>query len=195
MFLENGRLPRTLLLWVSFFMALLTLYLLLNWLPKLLGGSGLDKSEVALGMIGFNLGGGLTAIFIGTHLESRQRHWGVLTVFVGIPLLLLWLASGPGSVPLFLGAVFGLGAAVVGAQAILYAFAPLCYPTRARGTGVGFAVAMGRIGSIVGPLLGGVLVGSGRSSSQVLAGLLPVVIVGSLCSIVLAWRQPPAQTD
>jgi AAHS family 3-hydroxyphenylpropionic acid transporter len=194
-FLEEGRLPRTLLLWVSFLLALLTLYLLLNWLPTLLAGSGLAKSAVAIGMIGFNLGGGLTALFIGAHLETRLRHWGVLTVFVGIPLLLLWLASGPAGVPLILGAVFGLGAAVVAAQAILYAFAPLCYPTRARGTGVGFAVAMGRIGSVVGPLLGGVLVGSGRSTSQVLAGLLPIVIVGSLCAIVLAWRQPPVQAD
>lgn len=194
-FLEEGRLLRTLLLWASFFLALLTLYLLLNWLPTLLGGSGLGKSEVAIGMIGFNLGGGLAALYIGFHLETRLRHWGVLTVFIGLPLLLLWLASGPVGVALMLGVVFGLGAAVVAAQAILYAFAPLCYPTRARGTGVGFAVAMGRIGSIVGPLLGGILVGSGKSSAQVLAGLLPVVIVGSLCAIVLAWRQPPVQAD
>jgi AAHS family 3-hydroxyphenylpropionic acid transporter len=64
-----------------------------------------------------------------------------------------------------------------------------------RGTGVGFAVAMGRIGSIVGPLLGGLLVGSGRSPSAVLTGLLPIVCVGSLCAIILAWRQPPLQPD
>jgi AAHS family 3-hydroxyphenylpropionic acid transporter len=88
-----------------------------------------------------------------------------------------------------------LGVAVVGAQAILYAFAPLCYPTRTRGTGVGFAVAMGRIGSIIGPLIGGILVGSGRSSSQVLSGILPIVVIGSLCAILLAWRSPPQQSD
>jgi AAHS family 3-hydroxyphenylpropionic acid transporter len=194
-FLEEGRLPRTLLLWVSFFLALLTLYLLLNWLPTLLAGSGLAKSEVAIGMIGFNLGGGLAALYIGWQLETQLRHWGVLAVFVGLPLLLLWLASAPQGLSLILGVVFGLGAAVVGAQAILYAFAPLCYPTRARGTGVGFAVAIGRIGSIIGPLLGGILVGSGRTSSQVLSGLLPIVIVGSLCAIALAWRRPPLQSD
>jgi AAHS family 3-hydroxyphenylpropionic acid transporter len=194
-FIEQGRLPRTLLLWASFFLALLTLYLLLSWLPTLLADSGLSKSAVAIGMIGFNLGGGLAALYVGLHLETQLRHWGVLGVFVGLPLLLLWLASGPQGVALVLGVVFGLGAAVVAAQAILYAFAPLCYPTRARGTGVGFAVAMGRIGSIVGPLFGGQLVNSGRSTSQVLAGLLPIVIIGSLCAIVLAWRQPPAQTD
>jgi AAHS family 3-hydroxyphenylpropionic acid transporter len=194
-FIEEGRLGRTLLLWVSFFLALLTLYLLLNWLPTLLAGSGLSKSAVAIGMIGFNLGGGLAALYVGLHLETQLRHWGVLTVFVGLPLLLLWLASAPQGVPLILAVVFGLGAAVVAAQAVLYAFAPLCYPTRTRGTGVGFAVAMGRLGSIVGPLLGGQLVISGRSSSQVLAGLLPIVIVGSVCAIVLAWRRPPPQPD
>jgi AAHS family 3-hydroxyphenylpropionic acid transporter len=194
-FIEQGRLGRTLLLWVSFFLALLTLYLLLNWLPTLLAASGLAKSAVAIGMIGFNLGGGLAALYIGLQLETQLRHWGVLTVFVGLPLLLLWLASGPQGVAVILGVVFGLGAAVVAAQAILYAFAPLCYPTRARGPGVGFAVAIGRIGSIVGPLLGGILVGSGRSTSQVLSGMLPIVIVGSLCAIVLAWRRPPLQSD
>jgi AAHS family 3-hydroxyphenylpropionic acid transporter len=194
-FIEEGRLGRTLLLWVSFFLALLTLYLLLNWLPTLLAGSGLSKSAVAIGMIGFNLGGGVAALYVGLHLETQLRHWGVLLVFVGLPLLLLWLASAPQGVSLILAVVFGLGAAVVAAQAILYAFAPLCYPTRARGTGVGFAVAMGRIGSIVGPLLGGQLVKAGGSNSQVLSGLLPIVIVGSVCAIVLAWRRPPPQLD
>jgi AAHS family 3-hydroxyphenylpropionic acid transporter len=194
-FIEEGRLARTLLLWVSFLLALLTLYLLLNWLPTLLAGNGLAKSEVAIGMISFNVGGGLAALYIGTHLETQLRHWGVLSVFVCLPLLLLWLASGPQGVTLVLGVVFGLGVAVVGAQAILYAFAPLCYPTRTRGTGVGFAVAMGRIGSIIGPLIGGILVGSGRSSSQVLSGILPIVVIGSLCAILLAWRSPPQQSD
>ena len=194
-FIEEGRLGRTLLLWVSFFLALLTLYLLLNWLPTLLAGSGLSRSAVAIGMIGFNLGGGVAALYVGLHLETQLRHWGVLLVFVGLPLLLLWLASAPQGVSLILAVVFGLGAAVVAAQAILYAFAPLCYPTRARGTGVGFAVAMGRIGSIVGPLLGGQLVKAGGSNSQVLSGLLPIVIVGSVCAIVLAWRRPPPQLD
>jgi hypothetical protein len=54
---------------------------------------------------------------------------------------------------------------------------------------------MGRLGSIIGPVFGGSLVGSGLSASGVLTGLLPVVCVGSLCAIVLAWRQPPVQTD
>jgi AAHS family 3-hydroxyphenylpropionic acid transporter len=194
-FLAEGRAPRTLLLWVSFFLALLTLYLLLNWLPTLLASSGFGKSQVGVAMIGFNFGGFLAALYIGTHLESRLRHRGVLIAFIGMPLLLLLLAHSTGrgwEVALLIAA---LGAAVLASQAILYAHAPLCYPARVRGTGMGFAVAMGRIGSIVGPLLGGSLVGSGRTPAGVLTGLLPVVCVGSLCAIVLAWRKPPAQRD
>ena len=64
-----------------------------------------------------------------------------------------------------------------------------------RGTGIGFAVAMGRFGSIAGPLLGGSLVGSGRTPAQVITGIVPIVVVGSLCAIVLAWRRPPPQAD
>jgi AAHS family 3-hydroxyphenylpropionic acid transporter len=194
-FLADGRTARTLLLWVSFFLALLTLYLLLNWLPSLLAARGFAKSQVGFAMIGFNVGGFLAALYIGSNLESRLRHRGVLLAFVGMPLLLLLLAhaTGQGWAVALLIAV--LGAAVVGSQAVLYAYAPLCYPTRMRGTGMGFAVAMGRIGSIAGPLLGGALVSSGRTPSQVLSGILPIVCVGSICAIALAWRHPPHMPD
>jgi AAHS family 3-hydroxyphenylpropionic acid transporter len=53
--------------------------------------------------------------------------------------------------------------------------------------GVGAAVAVGRIGSIAGPKLGGVLKGAGHSYSQLLTDLLPIVVVGSVTAIVLAW--------
>jgi MFS transporter, AAHS family, 3-hydroxyphenylpropionic acid transporter len=191
-FLGEGRAGRTVLLWVSFFLALLTLYLLLNWLPTLLGSTWHDGKKVAIAMIGFNVGGWLGALYIGFHLESQRRHVGVLLTFIGLPLLLLVLAFGPTQPAVMSLVVAVLGAAVLSAQSILYAYAPLCYPTRIRGTGVGFAVAMGRFGSIAGPLLGGALVGTGRSPGGVLAGIVPIVGVGGLCAIVLAWRAPPA---
>ena len=194
-FLREGGVVRTLLLWVSFFLALVTLYLLLNWLPTLLSSSGFDRAQVAICMAGFNLGGVVSTLYIGSHLETRLRYRVVLSTFVGLPMLLALLAATLHHAVVVATMVFALGAAVLAAQGILYAFAPQCYPTRSRGTGVGFAVAMGRIGSIAGPLLGGVLVGSGRSTAQVLTGILPIVIVASICAVVLALRQPPVQTD
>jgi len=85
-------------------------------------------------------------------------------------------------------AVFVLGSAVLAAQAFLYAVAPVAYPTLIRGIGVGAAVAFGRIGSIVGPLLGGRLKAAGHGPSQLLIDLLPIVVVGSMCALWLAWE-------
>jgi AAHS family 3-hydroxyphenylpropionic acid transporter len=66
--------------------------------------------------------------------------------------------------------------------------APISYPTRIRGMGVGAAVAFGRIGAIVGPQLGGMLKAAAHGPSQLLMDLLPVVIAGSLCALWLAWE-------
>jgi AAHS family 3-hydroxyphenylpropionic acid transporter len=92
-------------------------------------------------------------------------------------------------------AVFLLGCAVLAAQAFLYAMAPVAYPTRIRGIGVGAAVAFGRIGSIVGPKLGGMLKAAGHGPSQLLMDLLPIVIVGSVCSLCLAWEVARRRAD
>ena len=193
--LRDGRAGRTVLLWVSFFLALMTLYLLLNWLPTLLVSSGLGKSQAAAAMIAFNLGGCLGAVLIGAYLETQRRQRSVLITFVGLPLLLLLLALGPQQATIVAMVVFVLGAAVLAAQSILYTYAPQCYPTPIRGAGVGFAVAAGRFGSMAGPLLGGWLVFGGRSPSHVLTGLLPVVLVGSVCAMLLAWQPPPTPSE
>jgi AAHS family 3-hydroxyphenylpropionic acid transporter len=76
---------------------------------------------------------------------------------------------------------------VLAAQAFLYALAPLLYPTWIRGMGVGAAVAVGRIGSVPGPKLGGMLKAAGHTPSQLLMDLLPTVVAGSVCALWLAW--------
>jgi AAHS family 3-hydroxyphenylpropionic acid transporter len=100
---------------------------------------------------------------------------------------LVALAKSPSQFPAVASAVFLLGCGVLAAQAFLYALAPVAYPTRIRGMGVGAAVAVGRIGSIVGPKLGGSLKAAGHGPSQLLMDLLPIVIVGSVCALWLAW--------
>jgi len=193
--LGEGRAARTLLLWASFFLALLTLYLLLNWLPTLLVSGGLTKTQAAASMVAFNLGGCIGAVYIGLYLDGPNRRQAILAAFIGLPLLLLLLAQGLQGPVLMAVMVFVVGIAVLAAQAILYAYAPLSYPTRIRGAGVGFAVAIGRFGSMAGPLLGGLLVSGGGSPSHVLYGVFPVMLVGSVCAIVLTWRAQPVQED
>ncbi len=185
---SEGRARRTLLLWVSFLFELLLLYLLLNWLPTLLVSDGLTRVQAAGAQIGFNLGGVLSAVVIGRLLGGRLRNVASIGVFAMLPLLLVLLAKSPPDFRIVAAAVFALGCAVLAAQAYLYTVAPVVYPTRIRGMGVGAAVAVGRIGSIVGPKLGGTLKAAGHGPSQLLMDLLPIVIVGSLCALWLAWE-------
>jgi AAHS family 3-hydroxyphenylpropionic acid transporter len=134
----------------------------------------------------------LAALLIGYLLGGRLRNAAILATFVATPILLVVLAKAPAEASVLLSIVFLLGCSVVATQAFLYGMAPIPYPTVIRGVGVGTAVAMGRIGSIVGPKLGGVLKAAGHSPPQLLMDLLPLVIVGSVCALALAWVQRPA---
>jgi AAHS family 3-hydroxyphenylpropionic acid transporter len=183
----GGRALRTLLLWASFFLGLLVLYLLLNWLPTLLVNDGLTRTQAAGAQIGFNIGGALSAVLLGHQLSRRGRNASILVTFVTLPVLLLTLAESPPILAVVAVIVFGLGCSIIAAQAFLYAMAPLPYPTAIRGMGVGAAVAAGRIGSIVGPKLGGMLKTAGHSSSRLLLDLLPIVVAASVCALLLAW--------
>jgi AAHS family 3-hydroxyphenylpropionic acid transporter len=183
-----GRALRTIFLWTSFFLGLLLLYLLLNWLPTLLTSDGLTRTQAAGAQIGFNIGGALAAILIGFLLNGRLKYWAVVITFLALPILLVALAKSPAQLAIICATVFLLGCAVLAAQAFLYEMAPAAYPTSIRGVGVGAAVAMGRIGSIAGPKLGGMLKAAGHSPSQLLMDLLPIVVAGSICALLLAWE-------
>ncbi|WP_394761659.1 MFS transporter [Phenylobacterium sp.] len=184
----DGRLPRTLVLWIGFFLAVLTLHLLLNWLPLLLTAQGLTKSQAALAQVGFNVGGAVGALSVGRMLDTRLRRLGVALCVIALPgvLLLLALVHGPATA----GLAIVLGGAILALQVVLFSVAGAFYPERVRGTGLGVTVGVGRTGSIVGPLLAGILLAAGGSSVQVLMGLLPMALVGGACAAFLAWRAP-----
>jgi AAHS family 3-hydroxyphenylpropionic acid transporter len=136
----------------------------------------------------------VTALIIGRLLESRWRRLAVAVTFLSLPLLIRALAAMPSAQSSLILVVVALGSAVLAAQTYLYATAPLIYPKALRGLGVGVAVAIGRIGSFVGPKYGGIWTALGLGSSGVLSKLLPVAIAGSVLAIVLAWL-PPVRSD
>jgi MFS transporter, AAHS family, 3-hydroxyphenylpropionic acid transporter len=186
----DQRALRTVLLWLSFLFGLLTLFLLLNWLPTLLSAAGFSSAQVAGVQIGFNLGGALAAVLAGRLFESKARRATILTIFIALPTFLYLLAAAPADFLTLVVVVVLLGCSLVAAQAFFYTVAPALYPTRVRGMGVGAAVAIGRLGSIIGPWLGGMLIASGRNSSQLLSALLPIALLGSATAILLAFKIP-----
>lgn len=185
----EGRALGTLLVGVSFFCAFLILYLLQNWMPSLMVGKGFTKPEAFQIQGAFNVGGAAGAIVLGW-LMDRSHRWIVIAIaYVGMAAS-LFLLGGMGHAlgeALLIGLVVGV--CVTGSQLIQYGLTSGLYATPFRGTGVGFSVALGRLGSIVGPLAVGVLLGAGKDAAQVLAALLPVVLFGGIAAIGVSLRK------
>ena len=183
-----GRAPTTLLLWGGFFMALLTMYLLLNWLPTLLVGRGLTRPDASLVQMAFNIAGAVGAMTTGALLDRLGRTQVVASAFLAALACLVLLAFAPVElgISLIVGAL--VGASVSATQALLYAIAPTGYPTAVRGTGVGSAVAVGRLGSAAGPLLAAAVIGSGGTPQEVLMVLLPAMAVAGVAAVLLVRR-------
>jgi MFS transporter, AAHS family, 3-hydroxyphenylpropionic acid transporter len=182
----HGRGLPTTLLWASMFLALLTIYLLLSWLPILLVEHGFNRTEASAAQIAFNVGGGIAALIMGQVLEGSARRAAILVTFISGPVLVLSLGEASAQVGIVVAIVFALGCSMLAAQGFLYASAPGCYPTPIRGVGVGTAVAIGRLGSVIGPTLAGVLIGAGQSYSQLFIDILPLITLGSLAALMFA---------
>lgn len=184
---QESRAAKTALLWVAFFLSLLTMYILLNWLPTLLVDKGLTKAEASLVQVSFNVFGAAASFLTGVLMDKLNLRTVVAISFVtaALGLVLLTVAPAVIGVSLIVGGV--VGATMSMTQALLYALAPANYPTEVRGTGVGSAVAVGRMGSAVGPVLVGVLRGAGVSSTQVISMLIPVIVVAGVAALVLAF--------
>ena len=192
--LREGRGASTLLLWVSCFFGLLTVYLLLSWLPTLLVGMGFSPVQAAGAQIAFNMGGALSALLLGQLLEGALRNPGIVATFVAAPVLVFLIGHVPGQFTAIVVIAFALGGALLAGQGYFYGAAAGAYPTPIRGVGAGATVAAGRLGSIVGPQIGGVLKAAGHGPAQLLSDILPLVIFGSLAALVFAWRtRRPAQ--
>jgi AAHS family 3-hydroxyphenylpropionic acid transporter len=188
----EGRLSRTLILWLGFFVATLTLHLLLSWLPLLLQGRGLSKGDAALAQFAFNAGGAVAALIAGLGLDSRWRPLSVAFSVVAIPAALLLVANAPAEAAAMAAFALLLGGGILAAQVILYSVAGGLYAPNLRGTGIGSAIGIGRLGSLVGPTLAAMLLSAGQSSTQVLTSLLPVVLACGLAVAWLGWRGAPA---
>ena len=178
----------TVTLWLASFLSLLILYLILNWLPSLLVSRGFTPGQAGLVQLVFNVVGALAGIFIGKAMDGRGAVAAVVIVYATLVAALLFFAMLPTDMTLAVLAAAILGPGLLGAQALLYGLSPKCYPDWARGTGVGASVAVGRLGSVTGPLLAGGLVATGSSAGGVLAVLVPIAAVAGLAALLLTWR-------
>jgi AAHS family 3-hydroxyphenylpropionic acid transporter len=179
--LGNGRAAQTLLLWLSFFLIVLTLHLMLNWLPFLLTARGLTRDSAMLAQAGFGIGGAVIALKQAALLDSARRGASILISIGVLPLVLVCAALLPAWPSALILTSLLLGGAILAQQVIVYAAGSVLYADEARGTGLGAAVAAGRVGSLAGPLFSAALLASGRNATQVLLDVLPIALASGAC--------------
>lgn len=189
----EGRGAATVALWTISLGTLVVLYLLLNWLPYLLSGMGFGPAEVAIIAFSFTAGGGFGALGLGWLLVKAGRRVTLLFAYLAIPIVLTVFSALTAFSTLTVVAFF-LGVFVIGSQFVIYGILPLYYPVQIRGTGVGWAVAMGRVGAVLGPLFAGRMLEAGASSQEIMVATIPVVCVALVAIILLLFvlRAPNA---
>ncbi|GHE91160.1 benzoate transporter [Amycolatopsis deserti] len=178
----------TALLGLMSFAGLLLTYGLNTWLPKIMSDNGYGKSYSLTFLLVLNLGaivGGLLASLWADRAGAKRV---VVTTFV---LAALTLALLPLDLPLvaLLLAVAVAGVGTIGTQVLIYGLVSNYYPTRARAAGVAWCAGFGRLGGIVGPVIGGLLVGAGLGGTTAFYIFAGVALAAALVTALVPRAQ------
>lgn len=179
---REGRGLRTLCLWLAFFCCLLMVYALSSWLPKLMANAGYSLGSSLSFLLALNFGGMAGAI-LGGWLGDRFNLVKVMVAFFVSAALSISLLGFNSPTPVLYLLIFVAGATTIGTQILLYACAAQFYGLSIRSTGLGWASGIGRNGAIVGPLLGGALLGI---NLPLQLNFLAFAVPGAVAAIAMA---------
>ena len=167
----------TLLICLSYFALMFSFYFVLSWTPKNLVDLGFTVQQGIFGSVLLNVGGILGGLVFGYF--AGKSHARTLAPYMFVALFASIVGFGAlkaGLVPVMTGA-FVAGFFLIGSMSSLYILVPQIYPALVRNTGTGLAIGFGRLGAVVGPYAGGLLIGAGWQRFAYYSVLaLPVLI-------------------
>jgi AAHS family 4-hydroxybenzoate transporter-like MFS transporter len=182
---RGGLAVTTVLLWLINFANLLNLFFLANWLPTITADAGYSAQAAVLVGALLQAGGVVGTVAMGP-LIDRLGFYRVLVPTFLCAVVSIAAIGRPGLAPVALVLAVGVsGLCIVGAQPALNAWAASIYPTPIRATGMGWSLGIGRIGSIVGPVLAGHLLGLKWSTESLfLAAALPALFSCAMVGVL-----------
>lgn len=175
----------TLLLWVATFLIFTVTYTLKSWLPTLFIDYGLSKSDAGLGLAWYSLGGvvaGLALLPLCAKIGAARAL--VLMSTIGA-LATTGLAILSVETPLLMVFTLVAGAGITAGSIGQTAIAVAIYEASVRTTGVGWSAACGRIGSILGPTVGGALLALAWPAQDIVLLLVAPIVITTICWLIL----------
>lgn len=186
---RHGRARTTVLLWLVNFLNLLNLYFLSNWLPTIVKGAGLSSSMAVFAGTVLPIGGTIGTLMMGQLIDRSSFRRVLIPVFLVASLAVMLIGRPEASLLLLFGSILVAGFCIVGGQPAVNALAASYYPTTLRSTGIGWSLGIGRIGSIIGPVLGGELIRMNWPNSTIfIIAALPALL--SAIMLFLMERSP-----
>jgi MFS transporter, AAHS family, 4-hydroxybenzoate transporter len=170
------------LLWLLFIFNLMGYFFLVSWTPFLLSAAHLPMSQAAIAQTVFQIGATIGSFILCRPID-RMGLWPIAILFtLAVPCVALIGILGPISRSLLMTTEFFGGVCVLGLQGGINATAASIYPTSFRSNGTGWALGMGRVGAMLGPVLGGVLIARHLPLDMLfLIAAIPFAIGAALC--------------
>jgi AAHS family 4-hydroxybenzoate transporter-like MFS transporter len=180
----------TFMLWIMFFTNLMSIFFLQNWIPTMAHDTGLTiRTAVIIGTM-FQIGGVVGSVLIGWPIDKYGPYGVITLLFAAAVVFVALIGSSVGSALALVAFTFGAGFCIVGGQNSANALAAIFYPTAMRSTGVGWALGVGRIGGILGPLIAGALLSAHMSYTLLflLGALAPLCAMIAVFSMGRVYR-------
>ncbi len=188
----EGRAAPTLALWMAAICSMVSLHLLTSWLPTLIKGFGVPTTLAVLIGSMFHLGGTVANVVLGRAIDRRGPLVVAITLLVAGPVVWL-LGLGAGTLVLLAVLVAACGFFVAGGQNGINALSGVMYPEAVRASGSGWVYAVGRIGSIIGPVVGGALISAQLPTSELFIIFGAPLVAAGGCLLLLNRALHPAQ--
>ncbi|MDP9083195.1 MAG: aromatic acid/H+ symport family MFS transporter [Pseudomonadota bacterium] len=185
---SRGLALTTCLLWIIFFMSLLDVYMLVSWVPTALHVAGAPPAAAITAGILLQVGAIAASVPIGWALDRFGPLVALGPSYFLAAVCIACIGIFSSNTLLTQVIAFGAGFGLIGGQAGANAVATVSYPTQLRSTGVGWALGIGRIGSIVGPIGGGILLNAHVSIQHIFYLSAVPAMVATAAIIGLAFR-------
>jgi AAHS family 4-hydroxybenzoate transporter-like MFS transporter len=184
----HGRAKLTTAIWIMYFMVLLDLNFLYSWLPTIMHDAGIVVERAILITTSFQIGGTIGAMLIGRVFDRRSSFKALGWTYLGATVFVFAISLAGVNTGLLVATIFAAGFFVVGGQNASHAFCAAVYPTSIRSTGVGWALGIGRVGSFMGPLVGGALLVSQGQAHKVFWAASVAALIAT-CAAFFAARE------